>query len=741
MSKILAGRYEILEKIGDGGMAVVYRARDKLLNRSVAIKVLRPEYVTDANFVNSFRKESRSAASLTHPNIVSIFDVGKDSNIYYIVMELIEGRPLSDIISEKGPLDYRIVLKISEQIASALSVAHKNNIIHRDVKPHNILITQDGHAKITDFGIARAITDGTTVNDNTVKGTVHYFSPEQGRGMYMDERSDIYSLGIVMYEMLTGQVPFDADNAVAVAVMHMNDRMPSPSRIEPGVPPALEQIIMKATEKHQVNRFKNADEMLEALRNVDRLTGGFSNPVIAGAMRPLASENQNVYASDGGYGSRQGGDGYGNGNGDYAGAGDENYDDEYGRDYTGSYTASAAGEYDDDEYAEDPAERGGYMYDDEYDEDDIDDRRARNTRKPRKRKKTRRKDEHRKYKVIGVLAAIVLAAVVAYFLLFPLIQGIMDKSAGAGKQVEDVVGKSETDAKAALEAQGYKVETGDAVFSDTYNEGLVAEQDPAAGEKLAEGETVTLYLSKGPEGGTTSEEENSDENTDEEVVDVIKVPEVTGKSQSNAAYAISAAGLTVGAITMEDSDKPTDQVIGQDPKGGSEAKKGDKVNLTISQGPRAQEVKVPYLLGMTQNKANTTLKKLNLILRVSGEEYSDDYKKGTVMWQQYKKNEKLSEGQTVDVKISKGPEDKMNTVSVTIDYAKAQADNFVLDVILTLSDGTEKVIVDQESAYKASGSKTVQVTGKGTGSKLIVYFDGVIVKTYTINFNTGEVSG
>ncbi|MDR1042807.1 MAG: Stk1 family PASTA domain-containing Ser/Thr kinase, partial [Clostridiales Family XIII bacterium] len=523
MSKILAGRYEIMEKIGDGGMAVVYRARDKLLNRPVAIKVLRPEYVTDANFVDSFRKESRAAASLTHPNIVSIFDVGKDGNVYYIVMELVEGRPLSDIIREKGPLDYRFVLKISEQIASALSVAHRNNIIHRDVKPHNILITQDGHAKITDFGIARAVTDGTTVNDNTVKGTVHYFSPEQGRGMYMDERSDIYSLGIVMYEMLTGEVPFDADNAVAIAVMHMNDRMPQPSKTVPGVPPALEQIIMKATEKHQVNRFKNADEMLDALRNVDRLTGGFVDPAIAGAVRSSLTDDA-VYADEGEYG-------------------DDGYDDGHVDD----------GPVDDDPDAYDDAPvvdayRDEY-YDREYDEDDEDDiRRA----KVKKSKKPKRKDENRKYKVLAVIVAIVAALLLVLFVIKPYVldnPNLFNKADEAQK-VDDVVGISVEDATKLLETSGYVVKPED-IFSDTYKEGFVAEQDPAANTELPKGEEVTLFVSIGPQEG---DETDAVEESPDEEEQMGEVPDVVGKSSASAQYAIEAAGFKLGETKPEDSE-------------------------------------------------------------------------------------------------------------------------------------------------------------------------------------------
>ncbi len=267
-SRTLAGRYELLEKVGDGGMAVVYKARDKLLNRYVAVKILKPDFSKDLKVIESFRRESQAAASLSNPHIVNVYDVGREGSINYIVMELVEGKVLSDIIKERGPLPPREALTIAKHIATGLSHAHKNQIIHRDVKPHNILVTADGVAKITDFGIAKAVNTATIVGQTgTVMGSVHYFSPEQARGGYVDEKSDIYSLGIVLYEMLTGKVPFDAENPVAVAMKHMNEEMIPPSQVVPGIPADLEAIIMKATDKYQTNRYKSADEMLEALNS------------------------------------------------------------------------------------------------------------------------------------------------------------------------------------------------------------------------------------------------------------------------------------------------------------------------------------------------------------------------------------------------------------------------------------------------------------------------------------------
>ena len=271
-NKLLAGRYELIEKIGDGGMAVVYKAKDKLLNRYIAIKILRPEFTKDASFVENFKRESQAAAGLSHPNIVAVYDVGREGNINYIVMELIDGRTLSDIIAEEAPMDYRKVIDITRQVASALSVAHNNKIIHRDVKPQNIMITKDGTVKLADFGIAKAVNDATLSTGSKIIGSVHYFSPEQARGNYVDERSDIYSLGIVMYEMLTGKVPFDGDNPVTVALKHINEEIKPPSELVSGIPPQLERSVMKCANKFQTNRYTSAGELIEDLDNIEFVT-------------------------------------------------------------------------------------------------------------------------------------------------------------------------------------------------------------------------------------------------------------------------------------------------------------------------------------------------------------------------------------------------------------------------------------------------------------------------------------
>ncbi len=263
-------------------MAIVYKGKDRFLNRYVAIKILRPEFIKDEKFIENFRKESQAAAGLSHPNIVNVYDVGEEGNIHFIVMELIDGKSLSQVIEEEGRLDYKEAISITKQVASALSLAHSNQIIHRDVKPHNILITSSGTAKLADFGIAMAVSkESIAEGKEKIMGSVHYFSPEQARGAYVDERSDIYSLGIVLYEMLTGKVPFDGDNPISIALMHINDEIPPVSKEVAGIPPQLEKIIEKATDKYQTNRYASADEMIEDLDNIDFITKVMGSSVFA----------------------------------------------------------------------------------------------------------------------------------------------------------------------------------------------------------------------------------------------------------------------------------------------------------------------------------------------------------------------------------------------------------------------------------------------------------------------------
>ncbi len=285
IGKLLGNRYEIVEKIGGGGMAVVYKAKCNLLNRYVAVKILRSEFTNDRDLINKFKGESQAAASLSHPNIVNIYDVGETEDVYYIVMEYVKGKTLKEVIKAEGPLSVDAIIDYTKQIAYALQHAHQNHIIHRDIKPHNILVTGDNRAKVTDFGIAVAATSSTLTNAGSVIGSVHYFSPEQARGGYTDEKSDLYSLGIVMYEMATARVPFEGESPITVALKHIQEKPTQPSKLNPSVPKSLEDVIMKLMQKEQSSRYQSTASLIEDLNKLK------NNALTAVYMEPVSEED------------------------------------------------------------------------------------------------------------------------------------------------------------------------------------------------------------------------------------------------------------------------------------------------------------------------------------------------------------------------------------------------------------------------------------------------------------------
>lgn len=650
MSRVLAGRYELLEQIGEGGMAVVYKARCKVLNRYVAIKILKPEFTKDLKLVESFKKESQAAASLVHPNIVGVYDVGREGNINYIVMELVEGKILSDIIKEQGPLDYKKAIDIGQQIAAGLSCAHKNHIIHKDVKPHNVLVTNDGVAKITDFGIAKFVDNATIVgNADTVMGSVHYFSPEQARGGYVDEKSDIYSLGIVMYEMITGKVPFDGDNPVTVALMHINNEIVPPSKVVSGVPPVLEQIIMKAANKIQVNRFKSADEMMEALKNVDLISS-----IVGDA----------VYL------------------------------------HAGTVESGMV------ELSSEPIENKGSTST----EGDIED-----MGKKAKNKNGKKKIRLNKVKITAIVVALICAIPVSG-LIYHLISTLGE---GSEIAVPDLSGKTVEEATQTLEKLGLTLEEGDKVYDSEYEEGQIVSQDPTAESKVKKGKVVTVSISKGSKEGT--------------------VPNIVGKSYDDAVYMIKKYGYDVGDVTIGKSDMPKDTVISQTPKDGEEAKSGSRIDFVVSQGTDDGTVIMPKLLGMTLEKAKEALKAEGLKIGEVGEDMSDAYSKGQVMWQQVGAGESVEEGSTINVKLSTGTEPSgPKTIALDVDYSDAK--NLVFFITVTISDesGTRNIYT-RDQRLKEDGSEVLSLTGTGQGT-VTVLFDNEVEMKKNVNFDTGEIN-
>ncbi|MDR0874840.1 MAG: PASTA domain-containing protein [Clostridiales Family XIII bacterium] len=669
---VLAGRYEIVEKIGDGGMAVVYKARDKLLSRFVAIKILRKEYVFDQTFVENFRNESMAAGSLIHPNIVTIYDVGKDKDINYIVMEYVEGRALSDVIAAEAPLDYKRTISIGKQIASALDLAHRSGIIHRDVKPHNILITEDGTAKITDFGIAKAVSDGTIISENgVIMGSVHYFSPEQSRGQYVDEKTDIYSLGIVLYEMLTGRVPFDADNPVTIAVMHMNDTIIPPSRIVTGVPPGLDLIVMKATAKYQSDRFHNIDEMYKALDNVNFITGIIDDPEIAGFVKPV------VLAED------APGRGYNNA----ASAEPVPETPVFEMDHEESFSGGGDDRQEDDLYNN--KRRTDSFYDDEEGDGDDDDDGPPAKKKEKEGFLAAFLKLDTKYKVI----AIAIVVVVAFLISIPL-QKLFAGMTADYVEVPNVVGTYYEDALETLTDLGFNVEAklepikavavkqnavsapltsgdtdsyseeelsnavtsaGSSSDQPKFKEGMVMEQDPVGGSKARYGYKIKLVVAAPPAGEeeVIEPEEPAAEN------DPLEVPNLVGLSKADAQKAIADAGFRLGEVHYEASNAAEGSVIAQTPKAGDMLVPGMSVSFTVSTGPKPITVQVPNVVGKARADAEAVIAGLGLKVSVA-EEFSNTYPAGQVSAQNPAAGATVEEGATVTITVSKGP----NTATV-----------------------------------------------------------------------------
>lgn len=637
MSKLLAGRYELIEKIGEGGMAVVYKAKDRLLNRYVAIKILRPEFTQDEQFLDSFKRESQAAAGLQHPNIVSIYDVGRTGNINFIVMELVDGRPLSDLIKEKGRLDYKTTIDIAKQMASALSIAHKHQIIHRDVKPHNIMITSDGVAKLTDFGIARAVSNATMVADTSkIIGSVHYFSPEQARGAYVDERSDIYSLGIVMFEMLTGRVPFDGETPVEVALKHINEDVPSPAKLVPGIPPALDKIVLKATDKYQTERYKSVDEMLEALKNVEFVTQMVGDRVFAAESEPKPRRDENLVAP----------------------------------------VMSSRREDREQEMVIAPA----------------------NPRKPKAKSDDKKKKK--RAIIIGVAAAVILALFGILYVsgiiggggkevTVPDVKGMSYSEAkevleakglkiekadepiasqkiekgkivsqtpsknskvkkgrtvrvilSAGNtelKVPDLKGLSYKEAKTLLSEMGLQISKGDEVDSDSVAEGLIASQYPSAKTKVDKGDIITVNISKGKKDAV-----------------IPKLVGTTFTSESDVSDILSKYGYKLGKVSYEESYETPGTIIKQSPDAGTTAEKKTSVDIVISKAK--SKATVPNLNGMTYDQAESALQSLGFSVGRVTEEENNGFTAGTVFKQYPAANSEYQTGSTVDIWIAKSGE-------------------------------------------------------------------------------------
>lgn len=612
---IIVERYEIVGRIGSGGMADVYKAKDHKLNRFVAVKVLKKEFREDTNFIRKFRTEAQSAAGLAHPNIVNVYDVGDDKGVHFIVMELVEGITLKEYINKKGKMSVREATSIAIQVSMGLEAAHANGIVHRDVKPQNIIISTDGKVKVTDFGIARAASSNTI--SSNVMGSVHYSSPEQVRGGYSDAKSDIYSLGITMYEMVTGKLPFDGDTTVAIAIKHLQDEMEPPSTYAPTLPRSLEQIIYKCTQKSVDRRYHNMTEVIADLkRSLIEPDGNFVR------LLPLNNHAQTVTITKDEL--------------------DEIQKASIAR--RGGAMPPAYATIDEDKYTRNQREERG-MLDDEEDfmDDDDDD-----------------SGISRKLEKALTIGGFVIGAIIICILIYFIGQaaGIF-KFGGSSKrdtakevtvdenknkiEVPNLLGMTRDQATKAANDLGLGVNYVGEQSSDQYAKGQVVKQSIAAGEKVAANTTIDITLSSGP------------------AETVLTVPELEGKTEAEAKAELEKLGLLATVTTQNSDSVESGHIIGLDPRAGTQVDKGDTVALTVSSGPAAspapasgKEVTVPNVRGLAENDAKRALNNLGLIVKaIPGE--SATLNKGDVVKQSIAANTVVTSGTIITLTINGTP--------------------------------------------------------------------------------------
>ena len=691
IGSFLSDRYEILSKVGAGGMSDVYKAKDHILSRFVAIKVLKQEFSEDSSFVTKFRAEAQSAAGLEHPNIVNIYDVGSENGLYYIVMEYVEGITLKTYIEKKGQLSFKESASIAIQVARGIEAAHNKNIIHRDIKPQNIIISTDGKVKVTDFGIAKATSSNTISSD--VMGSVHYASPEQARNGFVDGRSDIYSLGIVMFEMVTGRVPFDGDTTVAVALQHLQEEIARPSIYAPDLPISFEKIILKCTQKTPDRRYQTIEELLTDIRrslahpDEDFVTIA---PLVDGGKTKVISPEELDKIKEG------------------RGVAEDLNDDDTDADNDDEY---ADDEDDDDEYDE------SLLDDDDDDEDDDDDGKLLNPKMDKA------------ITIMGIVTAVIIVIVIIYLALS--VAGVFKfggKKNSESQQTESQTQtESESESETQTETEGQMIDIRGMSVDDAQKavdrlkldltvfafetkqsdekDGTILEQDVKAGDTVKRGSQINVVIAG--KGDSTSE--------------MVKIPSVIGKTKSSAKSTLESAGFSV---TFEYGDYnnsvAADVVTAQSPSAKKQAAKGSTVTVTLSPGQKP--ITVPNVVGASQSQAESALAGAGLKYTYADSQYSDTVPAGSVI-SQTKSGETVAAGTTITLTLSKGKQEISTNVSKGISYS-GEGTVVKAEYKLVGKSGT----VYDKGSYENTSSFTVSGTMKeATGS---------IVVTWTVQ--TGE---
>ena len=608
---LIADRYEILEKVGTGGMADVYKSKDHTLNRFVAVKILKQEFSENANFVSKFRVEAQAAAGLMHPNIVNVYDVGEEKGIYYIVMELVDGITLKNYIEKRGCLGYKEAVTIALQVSMGLEAAHKNHIIHRDIKPQNIIISREGKVKVTDFGIAKAATSDTITSN--VMGSVHYTSPEQARGGYSDEKSDVYSLGVTLFEMLTGEVPFDGETTVAIAIRHIQEAMPSPKMINPDIPYSVDQIVLKCCEKSPDRRYQNMRELAQDLKkSISDPDGDFVvryDPNDMGHTRMMTEEEKRQIKRGAEKAAEE------------AARGAAGEDD----DTTVRVNTRPARHSREENFSPDPEQDDFETeYEDEYEDDEEE----------------RENSMDRIARILIVLAIMIIGAII--FMIVGNRTGILPggnhaQAVGPGTDEElvimpNVIGKDVSAARSALVKEGLIPEL-TYEESDKFTVGIVMRSSVEEGTEVPVGTTVVLTVCGN--SGT-------------------RIPSVVGLDKDEAVELLTEAGFNVNISEVSSEEEDEGIVISQDPEANTQAEEGSYVTIEVSTGPDfSGKVEMPKILGMTEQEARNTLNAFGLKTgNVRTIIDSDPDNRGLVISQDVEPGEMIDEGTAVNFDIA-----------------------------------------------------------------------------------------
>lgn len=728
---MLSGRYEIIEMVGSGGMSEVYKAKCHVLNRFVAIKVLKPEFSSDVNFVTKFRIEAQSAAGLSHPNIVNVYDVGEDNGVYYIVMELVEGITLKEYIQKHGRIEPKEAIDFAIQIAQGVQAAHEHHTIHRDIKPQNIILANNGTLKVTDFGIAKAASSSTTTTN--AMGSVHYISPEQARGGFSDERSDIYSLGITLYEMLTGHVPFEGENNVAIALMHIQSEMVSPREYYPDIPTSLEKIIRKCTQKKPERRYLTANALIADLYRVKE------NPNIDCIVVP----KQTVPSSPTIEMTKQ-----------------EMEMIKTGRQVDAAATQEVpparpkTSEIQVNRPVMKPSQFDDLFPDDDDPEDEVSENDIgddyQNDDEPE-----HDEDLDPRLKKIITVASVAIAVVLAILALvvigniagwFPggLFGGKATTEKTTGSDVlaptdalstteqetipmVNVVGLYKTAAEEQMKKNGFTNYTFKEQTDATVEKGYVISQSVDDGTAITKDTAITIVISSGKE--------------------MTSVPNVVNYEDSQATTLLEEAGLKVTHGYAYDDNVEKDHVISSDPVAGTEVEEGSTVKIIISNGKEQKKVVVPKLEGMSEADAAEKLTELNLV-GAPTYEYSDTVKEGQVISQDPVVNTEVDEQSTVSYVVSKGQEKVTYSVafSGSLTNTEFDFDTFgKVNVSISYTIGRESYSVYSGSAGAGDFPLSIDgvqgltgiETNSGTFTVTITDSEGIDV---TSSFNTGGLS-